>query len=260
MKIEKETSPGITALIVDITNVLFRINEIGILQEVGIFTILWYVLTTWKNPETTCLKFLDAIPPNATPVYPPIYYKQYRMPDCITANILGRISAYEVCTELKKDILCFSARHYFRNKQEEEIITRLIEIMFNPARIMKTMRPNKPFLKLLRTIKNKSDSYKFFLLTNIGSDIYQALTQQYPAVFDLFDGAIISSHVGELKPYPAMYHTLLNTYNLSPETSVFIDDQEDNAATARELGFNTIVYRNAYSTRKELVKLGIISD
>jgi len=258
MEIEKQNQVPITNIILDLTNVLFLVNVKSILRSIGITNLLWYVLTKWKNPETVCLKFLDDMYQASTPIYPLISYKNYRMPDCIVANLLGLITTQEVLAEIKDVMNYFSTKDYFKDTQEQQIIASLMETMFNLDLIKQNMRPNLSMIKFLQAIKKKLPQYKLFLLTNAGKDTYHELTQKYPEVFGLFDGAIISSHVGELKPYPPIYHTLLNTYHLSPETCVFIDDQQDNVDAARALGFNGIVYKNQHTTEKELIKLGII--
>lgn len=256
MNIKREAEAHVTNIIVDLTNVLFLINVREILKSVGIMNLLWYVLTKWKSPETTSLRFLDDIHQTSEPLYPLISYKTYRMPDCIVANLLGFMTTQEVLAHVKEAIHTFSAKNYFKDRQEQRIITSLMETMFNLDLIKQNMCPNIPMIKLLHNLKNKQ-KYKLFLLTNAGKDTYHALAQKHPEVFGLFDGRIISAHVQELKPYPEIYHTLLDTYQFSPETSVFIDDQDDNIEAARTLGFNGIVYKNQRTTEEELAKLGI---
>lgn len=257
MEVEKQNQAPVTNIIVDLTNVLFLINVKEILKSVGVFNLILYVLTKWKNPETTALKFLDDMHQSSPSVYPLISYKNYKVPDCIVANLLGFMTIQDVLAHVKEAIHNFSAKNYFKDTQEQQIITSLMETMFNLDLIQQNMCPNVPMINFLRDLKNKH-IYKLFLLTNAGKDTYHALTQKYPDVFTLFDGKIISANVQELKPYPQIYHTLLDTYQLSPETSVFIDDQEDNIQAARALGFKGIVYKNQYTTEKELAKLGII--
>ncbi len=225
MEMEKQNQAQVTNIIVDLTNVLFLINVRSILKSVGLANLLWYVLTKWKNPETSCLKFLDDIYQASTPRYPLISYKNYRMPDCIVANLLGLSTTQEVLAEIKDAIKDFSAKDYFQDAQEEHIIRSLMETMFNLDLIKQNMCPNLPLVRLMHSIKNRPH-YKLFLLTNAGKDTYHALNHKYPDIFSLFDGAIISADIQELKPYPPIYHALLNTYQLSPETSVFIDDQK----------------------------------
>lgn len=252
---KKQSQTPVTNIIVDLTNVLFIINVRAILKSVGMFELVWYILTKWKNPETTSLKFLDAIHNASSPQYPLISYKSYKMPDCIVANLLGFVTTQNVLATVKEAINDFDAQNYFKDEQEKQLITSLMETMFNLDLIKQNMRPNVPMINFLNVMKNKG--YKLFLLTNAGKDTYHALSHKYPDVFTLFDGTIISANVQELKPYPPIYHTLLTTYQFSPQTSVFIDDQEDNIQAARALGFNGIVYKNQRTTEKELAKLGI---
>lgn len=46
------------------------------------------------------------------------------------------------------------------------------------------------------------------------------------------------------KPEKQIYLALINKYNIIPKESIFIDDNEENIKTSRELGFNGIVFRD----------------
>ena len=64
----------------------------------------------------------------------------------------------------------------------------------------------------------------------------------------LFEGVVVAGIEKEVKPEPRIYHILLDRYNLKPEESIFIDDEEANIATARRLGMHGIVFKSAADT------------
>jgi len=259
MALGKQNPTPVTNIIVDLTNVLFIINVRALLKSIGLFNLIWYTLTTWRDLETVCLKFLDTMH-NDMPTdrrYPIISYKGYTMPDCLAANLLGLTSSRTVLAEIKKAINYFGSKNYFYNDNEQELVASLMETMFNLDLIKQNMCPNMPLIRFLRSLKKQHQNYKFFLLTNVGHDTYQALLHKYPDVFALFDGSILSADVHELKPYPPIYHALLDTYHLAPAASVFIDDQPENIEAAQVLGLHGIVYKNQRTMEKELATLGM---
>ena len=58
-------------------------------------------------------------------------------------------------------------------------------------------------------------------------------------LFDIVDGYVLSYKEHQVKPYVAIYETLLNRYELMASECLFIDDNEKNIKTAQELGFIT---------------------
>lgn len=71
------------------------------------------------------------------------------------------------------------------------------------------------------------------------------------------DGGILSCRVHLVKPDPAIYRLLLETYDLSAEECVFLDDTPKNIEAAEALGIHGIVFENQTQARKELEKLGV---
>ena len=77
-------------------------------------------------------------------------------------------------------------------------------------------------------------------------------------IWDSFAGRVISCRIKKMKPDLDIYHHLLQTYNLIPEETVFIDDTEVNLITAATLGIKTIRFQNPQQCRRSLVELGCI--
>ena len=66
------------------------------------------------------------------------------------------------------------------------------------------------------------------------------------------DGGVFSYLVGAIKPEPEIYQILVDRYQLTPERCIFIDDREANLASAREIGFQTILFSEYERGRDEL--------
>ena len=59
------------------------------------------------------------------------------------------------------------------------------------------------------------------------------------------------------KPDEAIYRTVLQTTQRNPQECIFIDDREVNLECPRELGMQTILFRDAAQLRAELVSQGV---
>ena len=72
-----------------------------------------------------------------------------------------------------------------------------------------------------------------------------------------FNASIVSCDVGLRKPNLKIYKLALRKLRVSPEDSVFIDNQKWNITPAKKLGMKTILFRKNKQTIRELKNLGI---
>lgn len=87
-------------------------------------------------------------------------------------------------------------------------------------------------LNLIKTLKN--NNYRIYLLSNINPYTHELVKKS--GLFEIVDGYVLSYKEHMIKPYKSIYNTLLKRYNLKPEESVFIDDNEKNIITGNLLG------------------------
>jgi 2-haloacid dehalogenase len=102
----------------------------------------------------------------------------------------------------------------------------------------------------------RASAVECYALSNWGHDIADA-TKRFPVLND-FDGRIISSEVGVVKPNPEIFEILLRTYNLRAEECLFIDDSDANVATAKQMGFATHLFTDPRRLAHRLEKLGLL--
>lgn len=69
-----------------------------------------------------------------------------------------------------------------------------------------------------------------------------------------------SCYLGERKPGAAIYRRALGLVQLPPSACLFVDDREENVATARTLGFDTIHFESAPQLRAALATRGLLPD
>jgi epoxide hydrolase-like predicted phosphatase len=92
------------------------------------------------------------------------------------------------------------------------------------------------------------------ILSNDSRELSMRRREQYG--FDsIFDDIIISSDHGMVKPDEEIFRFALQRSAAKAEECVFIDDREENVATARALGFHAIRFENVGRLRVELAEI-----
>ena len=115
------------------------------------------------------------------------------------------------------------------------------------------LRTKKDTVQIMR--KLKAAGYRLYYLTNIPADIMDELRQR--EWFSLFDGGIASCDVHLCKPEPEIFTTLMQTFRLAYDETIFIDDNKVNAQAAYNLGITGILYKNPKSFARSLAACGI---
>lgn len=97
----------------------------------------------------------------------------------------------------------------------------------------------------------KMAGYGVYGLTNWSAETFPMVRDTYP-VFQEFDGIVVSGEEHLLKPDAAIYKCLFERYDLQAEESLFIDDNADNVAGARNVGMKAIQFTSAVELEREL--------
>ena len=97
----------------------------------------------------------------------------------------------------------------------------------------------------------KMAGYGVYGLTNWSAETFPMVRDTYP-VFQEFDGIVVSGEEHLLKPNEAIYKCLLERYDLQAEESLFVDDNADNVAGARNVGMKAIQFTSAVELEREL--------
>jgi HAD superfamily hydrolase (TIGR01509 family) len=61
-----------------------------------------------------------------------------------------------------------------------------------------------------------------------------------------------------VKPDRAIYDHLVETYDVAPARCLFIDDNQDNVAGARDAGWQAVKYASPDQLRRELTRRGLL--
>jgi 2-haloacid dehalogenase len=105
--------------------------------------------------------------------------------------------------------------------------------------------------------KIKEAGYLTYGLSNWPAEKFDLYKDRFEFL-NYLDDYIISGRVYQIKPEKEIFLTLLNKIDQKAKNCVFIDDAPENIDVAKELGFNTILYKSPAQLRGELSLLRII--
>ncbi|HTT87309.1 MAG TPA: HAD family phosphatase [Acidimicrobiales bacterium] len=92
--------------------------------------------------------------------------------------------------------------------------------------------------------------------TNWGAASWAEAKTVYPFL-DLFDGALVSGEVGIAKPDPAFYDLLVESFQLDPGQTLYIEDNLTNLHAAAERGFITHAFTSPDALTIDLRRAGL---
>lgn len=120
-----------------------------------------------------------------------------------------------------------SRRSSLKREEIALIFNKRTDIMF----------PLESNVRLLPKLKKRG--FKLYYLSNFPLDIFDEIKNGY-SFFRYFDGGLISAEVKQSKPDVRIYQILFDKYSISPEESLYIDDNEPNVKAAEFLGMKGI--------------------
>ncbi|MBU0980070.1 MAG: HAD family phosphatase [Nanoarchaeota archaeon] len=117
----------------------------------------------------------------------------------------------------------------------------------------KHQKPVEGMLELLGKLKGE---YKLAAMPNIGKGFLDYKIERF-RLLDIFDVIVSSCYSGVAKANRGIYERALKELGCKAGECVFIDDQEKNLVTAREMGMKTILFKDREQLDKELMKMGV---
>ncbi len=96
-----------------------------------------------------------------------------------------------------------------------------------------------------------------YALTNWSAETFPRALE----IFDFlhwFDGRVVSGEENTRKPHKEIYDIILTRFNLTPNSTVFIDDNLRNIKAAEELGIVTIHFQSPEQLRRSLQEKNIL--
>lgn len=115
--------------------------------------------------------------------------------------------------------------------------------------------PIQEGVEILNKIK-QVNHHKLYALTNWSAETFPVALQRYEFL-QWFEGIVVSGEEQTRKPFKKIYEIILDRYQITPQTSVFIDDNLKNVEAARTLGINAVQFKNSQQLINELNHLGV---
>ena len=92
-------------------------------------------------------------------------------------------------------------------------------------------------------------------LTNWAADTWAETPARFPIV-DRFRGVTVSSHIGLIKPDPAIFRWHEGAFDLDPDATLLIDDSSRNVDGAKAVGWSAIQFTDPSRLRADLCAYG----
>jgi 2-haloacid dehalogenase len=104
----------------------------------------------------------------------------------------------------------------------------------------------------------RAGSVRVLALTNMEAHTYPLRRERYDFL-GWFEGTVVSSSEGMIKPDPRIFEVLLERYGLQASSTLMIDDSPRNIAAARALGMPTVLFESPEALRAELEGAGVLA-
>jgi len=98
--------------------------------------------------------------------------------------------------------------------------------------------------------------FRMYVLSNWARETWAMVHEGFDFLRH-FDDIVISGHVGLAKPDPKLFDLARDRFEVTPQATLFIDDNERNVVAARDYGFRAIHFVSASRLREELAVHGI---
>ncbi len=96
-----------------------------------------------------------------------------------------------------------------------------------------------------------------YALTNMEVWTYPQRLARFPFM-RWFDGSVVSGYEGVAKPDAEIFELLLRRFDLTPDTTLLIDDSPRNVRAASSVGMQAVEFRSAAELRRLLEEAGLL--
>ena len=113
--------------------------------------------------------------------------------------------------------------------------------------------PNQETIELARSL-SRDPRYTLMTLNNESRELNIHRIVKF-GISEVFEAFLSSCWLGVRKPIRRFYNCALGIAHAQPESSLFIDDRQQNLIPASSLGMNTILFKSASQLRSDLERL-----
>jgi len=113
---------------------------------------------------------------------------------------------------------------------------------------------NNDILSLVKHLK--ALGYKIGILSN--NTLEGVERMRNAGLMKLFDVVAVSTEIGFSKPNPKAFDIFIEKLNISPQELIFIDDTAKSLESAKEIGYQPVVYTEFKKLQDELNRMGVL--
>ncbi len=95
------------------------------------------------------------------------------------------------------------------------------------------------------------------MLTNFSDDTFRLAQEELFPFLNRPRGVTVSGRVKLIKPDPRIYELHTRSFDLTPEATLFIDDNQKNVDAAREAGWKAVLFTGAAKLKEDLRSYGV---
>lgn len=110
-------------------------------------------------------------------------------------------------------------------------------------------------VEILRRLK--AERVPCYALTNMETETFPLRVKRFPFM-SWFDGVLVSSFEGVVKPEPEIFERLLERFNLVAERTLFVDDSQRNVDAARALRMQAVLFESPPAFEHVLTEAGLL--
>lgn len=256
------TPPKTPAILFDLNGVLFRLGRMKSARHLGVGATLRYIMKGCSTDQLhtklfTLLHDLDPEHHTHDDLMPT--HNDIVLPKVMRDWLMGTVDSYDIMHRLHNRIDYLAAEtDFFSNKTEVKLMKKVADLAFDPELRAEVYKPIKDGVELVRACKRRG--HEVYLISNMDTHLVTILKAEYPEIFELFDGIIVSAEVNAIKPHPEIYVYTLLAHNLHPDNCYLIDDQHENIRGAEEIGIKGFLcnHKKYKDTTNSLIKHGLL--
>jgi HAD superfamily hydrolase (TIGR01509 family) len=245
-------------IIFDLDGVLCTTNDLQAFYEVGMSTITKYIVEEFLNTmklKTPSRKMLyEALEQAPAESKIKVYNESMQMPAIMVDWQCGLQPIENIQATMIDQINASS-----RSLTEKSLLINTILMMTNPEQLIASRRSIAEGIALLHELKDKG--YNVYVLSNWDPNSFELFQEKFPAIFmhngkPTFDGIITSGQTKLIKPDTAIFHHALETFQITSESVIFIDDTPENITAGQSCKIDSIlcVNKNIHQVRQDLKK------
>ena len=96
-----------------------------------------------------------------------------------------------------------------------------------------------------------------YALTNMETETFPLRVKRFPFM-SWFDGVVVSAFEGVVKPDPEIFRRLLERFELTAESTLFVDDSQRNVDAARDAGIQAVLFESPAAFEQLLAEAGLL--